>query len=67
MLSLLIPGKSALGNNIDVYLRPLIEEFKQLWEVGVKTYDTFSKEYFQMHAAIIWTINDFLAYANLSR
>ncbi|XP_074290266.1 uncharacterized protein LOC141616998 [Silene latifolia] len=30
ILSLLIPGKSAPGNNIDVYLAPLIEELQQL-------------------------------------
>ncbi|KAH7851731.1 hypothetical protein Vadar_015845 [Vaccinium darrowii] len=32
MLSLLIPGRSAPGNNMDVYLQPLIDELKELWE-----------------------------------
>ncbi|XP_020262242.1 uncharacterized protein LOC109838190 [Asparagus officinalis] len=31
ILSLLIPGKHAPGNDIDVYLEPLIDELKQLW------------------------------------
>ena len=31
MLSLLIPGPHAPGNDIDVYLQPLIKEFKELW------------------------------------
>ncbi|XP_021747570.1 uncharacterized protein LOC110713426 [Chenopodium quinoa] len=66
MLSLLIPGKSAPGNNIDVYLQPLVEELKQLWEFGAKTYDASKNEYFPMHAALLWTINDFPAYAKLS-
>ncbi|XP_056688291.1 uncharacterized protein [Spinacia oleracea] len=66
MLSLLIPGKSAPGINIDVYLKPLVEELKQLWEFGAKTYDASKNEYFDMHAALLWTINDFPAYANLS-
>ncbi|XP_055961230.1 uncharacterized protein LOC126675126 [Mercurialis annua] len=42
MLSLLIPGKESPGNNIDVYLRPLIDELKELWETGVPTYDAYS-------------------------
>ncbi|XP_050238195.1 uncharacterized protein LOC126687682 [Mercurialis annua] len=42
MLSLLIPGKESPGNNIDVYLRPLINELKELWETGVTTYDAYS-------------------------
>lgn len=66
ILSLLIPGKSGSGNNIDVYLQPLVEELKELWESGAKTYDASKHEYFQMRAALLWTINDFPAYANLS-
>ncbi|XP_013709549.1 uncharacterized protein LOC106413295 [Brassica napus] len=34
MLSLLIPGLTQPGNNIDVYLEPLIEDLSQLWEEG---------------------------------
>ena len=39
MLSLLIPGPSPPGNNIDIYLQPLIANLKDLWEAGVETYD----------------------------
>ncbi|XP_048604933.1 uncharacterized protein LOC106422183 [Brassica napus] len=39
MLSLLIPGPSQPGNNIDVYLEPLIEDLNHLWEKGESTYD----------------------------
>ncbi|XP_055961083.1 uncharacterized protein LOC130015301 [Mercurialis annua] len=66
MLSLLIPGPLGPGNNIDVYLQPLIQELKELWEVGAETYDASSKESFQLHASILWTINDFPAYGYLS-
>ena len=66
MLSLLIPGPSAPGNNIDVYLQPLIAELKELWDVGVKTYDSSKKENFQMRTALLWTISDFPGYATLS-
>ncbi|XP_071704999.1 uncharacterized protein [Rutidosis leptorrhynchoides] len=34
-LTLLIPGPSASGNNIDVYMQPLIDELKELWDAGV--------------------------------
>ncbi|XP_021751073.1 uncharacterized protein LOC110716747 [Chenopodium quinoa] len=66
ILSLLIPGKIGPGNNIDIYLQPLIEDLKELWETGAKTYDASKDAYFQMRAALLWTINDFPAYANLS-
>ena len=32
-ISMLIPGLKALGNENDVYLRPLIDELNELWEV----------------------------------
>ncbi|XP_062011739.1 uncharacterized protein LOC133728338 [Rosa rugosa] len=66
MLSLLIRGPKSPGNGIDVYLQPLIDELKMLWTEGVPTYDAFKKEVFQMRAALLWTINDFPAYAMLS-
>lgn len=42
-LTLIIPGPNNPGNNIDIYLRPLIDELKSLWKVGARTYDV-SKE-----------------------
>ncbi|XP_042465731.1 uncharacterized protein LOC122048202 [Zingiber officinale] len=66
MLSLLIPGPSAPGNNINIYLQPLITDLKDLWEIGVQTYDASTKQNFQLHAALLWTISDFPGYANLS-
>ncbi|XP_062028692.1 uncharacterized protein LOC133744613 [Rosa rugosa] len=59
-------GPKSPGNDIDVYLQPLIDELKMLWAEGVPTYDAFKKEVFQMRAALLWTINDFPAYAMLS-
>ncbi|XP_042942614.1 uncharacterized protein LOC122276775 [Carya illinoinensis] len=54
------------GNEIDVYLQPLLDELLELWEYGVSTYDAVSKETFMLHAALLWTINDFPAYGNIS-
>lgn len=65
MMTLLISGPKSLGNDIDVYLQPMIEELKELWD-GVDIYDAHSKSNFMMRTAIMWTINDFPAYENLS-
>ncbi|KAK9073333.1 hypothetical protein SSX86_007657 [Deinandra increscens subsp. villosa] len=66
MLTLLISGPKQPGNNIDVYLAPLIADLKLLWETGVRTFDAYKKEYFNLRAILLWTINDFPAYGNLS-
>ncbi|XP_019255009.1 PREDICTED: uncharacterized protein LOC109233579 [Nicotiana attenuata] len=66
MLSMIIPGPSSPGNDIDVYLQPLIEELKKLWETGIETYDAETKQTFQMRAALLWTVSDFPALAMLS-
>lgn len=66
MMSLLIPGPHAPGKEIDVYMRPLVDELNELWTNGVLTYDAASEQTFRMHAAVMWTINDFPAYGNLS-
>ncbi|KAL6225022.1 hypothetical protein ACLB2K_003876 [Fragaria x ananassa] len=57
-MSLLIPGPKSPGNDIDVYLEPLVDELKTLWETGVQTWDISTKQNFQMRAAVMWTIND---------
>jgi hypothetical protein len=51
---------------IDVYLEHLISELKELWNVGLSTYDASSKSKFMMRAALMWTINDFPTYGDLS-
>ncbi|GJU04227.1 hypothetical protein Tco_1114565 [Tanacetum coccineum] len=66
MMSLLIQGPKQPGNDIDVYLCPLIDDMIDLWETGVEIYDAYKKERFQLFAMIYCTINDFPAYGNLS-
>ncbi|XP_050217602.1 uncharacterized protein LOC126668452 [Mercurialis annua] len=66
ILSMIIQGPESPGDTIDVYLKPLIEELKELWEVGVETFDASTRQNFRLHASLLWTINDFPAYANLS-
>ena len=41
---MLIPGKTSPGNNVDVYLQPLIDELKDLWLKGVEALDTREKK-----------------------
>ena len=55
------------GNEIDIYLKPLVDELKELWEEGAKTYDAYSKEHFQMSTTLLWTINDYPGFGNVSR
>ncbi|KAJ9535140.1 hypothetical protein OSB04_un001782 [Centaurea solstitialis] len=66
MMSLLIQGPKQPGNDIDVYLAPLIEDLQKLWSPGVEVYDAYGKERFLLRAMIFCTINDFPAYGNLS-
>ncbi|XP_058751501.1 uncharacterized protein LOC131624571 [Vicia villosa] len=51
-------------NKKDVYLSPLIEDLKLLWDKGVD--DAYSGERFKMRAMLFSTINDFPAYGNLA-
>ena len=65
ILSLVIPGPKSLGIAIDVYLQPLVEELRELWDVGVEVYDASSKNVFQLCAALMWIVHDFPAYADV--
>jgi hypothetical protein len=44
---LIIPGLDAPGPRINVMLKPLIEELKQLW-IGVEAYDCYKKQKFNI-------------------
>ncbi|KAL8135869.1 hypothetical protein AgCh_010471 [Apium graveolens] len=63
ILSTIIPGPNDPGNNIDVYMQPLIEELKELWKIGVETYDAATNQKFTLRASVLWTIYDFPGYA----
>ncbi|KAA0058953.1 uncharacterized protein E5676_scaffold874G00210 [Cucumis melo var. makuwa] len=65
-MSLLMPIPKSPGREIDVYLKPLIEELKELSNFRVRTYDSLTSQFFKLNAALFWTINDFLAYGDLS-
>ncbi|XP_058005408.1 uncharacterized protein LOC131181377 [Hevea brasiliensis] len=65
-LTIIVPGPRNPKDKLDVHLRPLIAKLKQLWEVGVETYDASKKNNFNMRVALLWTISDFPAYSMLS-
>ncbi|GJW37321.1 hypothetical protein Tco_0060241 [Tanacetum coccineum] len=67
MLTLLIPGPKSPGKDIDVYLRPLIDDLKVLWALkGVEIIDVAIGQKFNMRAMVLWTINDLPARSSLS-
>jgi len=65
-LSMIIPSPNSLVWNIDVCLRPLIDELKQLWSSRALAYDESMKHNFLMKIALMWTINDFPTYGMIS-
>ena len=66
MLCLLISSPRQPDNDIDIYLAPLIKNLNTLWKEGVKAYDSYKKEVFTLKTVLLWTMNNFLAYGNLS-
>jgi len=64
--STVIPDLNSPSWNIDVCLRPLIDELMQLWSFGALTYDVSRKQNFFMKVALMWTINYFPAYGMVS-
>jgi hypothetical protein len=60
-MCLIIPGPDRPGTCIDVMLKLLIEELKQLWE-GVEAYDYDQKQKFNLRVTYLWLVHDFRAY-----
>ena len=59
MMPVLIQGPKQPGNDIDVYLRPLVDKLLQLWSnEGVRVWDEYKQEEFGLRALLFVTIND---------
>ena len=68
MMPVLIQGPKQPGNDIDVYLRPLADELLLLWKnEGVRVWDEYEQENFDLRALLFVTINDWLALSMVSR
>jgi hypothetical protein len=67
MMPVLIQDPKQPSNDIDVYLRPLVDELLQLWaKPGVHAWDEHKQESFDLRALLFVTINDWPALSNLS-
>jgi hypothetical protein len=66
MMPVLIPGPRQPGNDIDVYLKPLMEDLVILWNDGVQVWDAYKRENFTLRAMLFVTIQDWPALGNLS-
>jgi hypothetical protein len=61
LLALVISGPKELKKQMNIFLCPLMEELKQLWQ-GVDAYDSHLKCRFNLCAAYLWSIHDYLTY-----
>ena len=66
MMSMIIQGSKQPGNDIDTYLQLLVDELDTLWKDGVKCWDAYKKEVFDLHAMLVQTIHDLSAFGNTS-
>lgn len=66
MLCLLIRGLRQTGNDIDVFLEPIIDDLEILWRDGVETWDANGREYINLHVLLFCTIDDYPTLGNLS-
>ncbi|KAK1661339.1 hypothetical protein QYE76_049498 [Lolium multiflorum] len=62
MMPVLIQGPKQPGNDIDVYLRPLVDELLELWaKPGVRVWDEHTEQEFDLRGLLFVTINDWPA------
>jgi hypothetical protein len=67
MLTILVFGPKQPSDRIDIYLRPLVDDFNTLWKPGVlEVWDEYKREEFTMHGMLFTTIIDKPAQCNLS-
>jgi hypothetical protein len=66
LLTILISRSTQPGVDMDVFLEPLMEDMKILWETSVQMLDEYRKDSFTLRAIIFVTINDYPALFTLS-
>ncbi|KAL8147776.1 hypothetical protein AgCh_005192 [Apium graveolens] len=59
------PRQTHPGNDIDVFLPPLIADLKKLWH-GKEMYYAYKQEWFIWRGILLWTISDYPALRSLS-
>ena len=62
MLALIVPSRRQV-NNMDVYLQPLVDELKDLWD-GINVYDVLrpitTERIFTLYGICAYTAHDYL-------
>jgi hypothetical protein len=67
MMPVLIPDLKQPGNDIDMYLKSLVDDLLLLWkEEGVRVWDAQAEEHFYLRALLFVTVNDWPTLSNLS-
>jgi hypothetical protein len=66
MMPLPIQGPKQPGNDIDVYLEPLVDDLMKLWHHGVRVWDEYKREHFTVKAMLFVTITDLPGLGSLS-
>lgn len=70
MLSLLISGSdTVIGDRMDVFLEPLVEELRELWTDGTICNNVGrwqGEARFTLRAMLLWCVHDFPAYAMMA-
>jgi hypothetical protein len=60
-LALVISIPKEMKKQMNIFLRPLMEELKELWQ-WVDAYDNHLKCRFNLRVAYLWSIHDYLGY-----
>jgi hypothetical protein len=64
-LALVIPGPREPKKQMNIFLQPLFEELKKLWQ-GVDAYYSHLRCRFTLHASYLWSIHDYLGHGKFA-
>jgi len=62
----MISSPRQLGNNIVIYLSPLIDNLNMFWQTLVNVFDTYCEDNFSLYMMLFFTIDDFSIYGNFN-
>ena len=65
-LCIMISSPRQLGNNIVIYLSPLIDNLNMFWQTLVNVFDTYCEDNFSLYMMLFFTIDDFSIYGNFN-
>jgi hypothetical protein len=65
-LTLIVHGPQHPGKNLDVYMEPLYDDLKLLWNEGVRVYDRSVRDTFTLKACYFYSVHDLPALGMVS-